>query len=87
MIHDRIDQRIPDLSDKDLENLHANAVRLAQSGTQGQREQAEALLPLLGAEMEHGAERAQAQLEARKAGTRRRAAAANGSKEDANEHD
>lgn len=47
-----IDQRIPDLSDKELESLHANAVRLAQSGTQQQRQQAESLLPLLGAELE-----------------------------------
>ncbi len=44
-----IDQRIPDLSDKELESLHANAVRLAASGSQLQRQQAEHLLPLLGA--------------------------------------
>ena len=44
-----IDQRIPDLSDKELENLHANAVRLEQSGTQIQRQHAERLLPLLSA--------------------------------------
>ena len=47
-----IDQRIPDLSDKELETLHANAVRLAQSGTQMQRQHAEELLPLLGATIE-----------------------------------
>jgi hypothetical protein len=47
-----IDQRIPDLSDKELENLHANALRLEQSGTQMQRQHAEELLPLLSAAME-----------------------------------
>jgi hypothetical protein len=47
-----IDQRIPDLSDKELESLHANAVRLAQSGSTAQRQQAEELLPLLGAALE-----------------------------------
>lgn len=47
-----IDQRIPDLSDKELERLHANAVRLSQSGSVKQREQAESLLPLVGAAME-----------------------------------
>jgi len=47
-----IDQRIPDLSDKELESLQANAVRLAASGTPKQREQAESLLPLVGAAIE-----------------------------------
>ncbi len=47
-----IDQRIPDLSDKELERLHANAVRLSQSGSVKQREQAESLLPLVDAAME-----------------------------------
>jgi hypothetical protein len=47
-----IEDRIPDLSDKELESLHANAVRLAESGTQQQRQQAETLLPLLGAALE-----------------------------------
>jgi hypothetical protein len=47
-----IDQRIPQLSDKELEILHANAVRLAGSGTQQQRQRAESLLPLLVSELE-----------------------------------
>jgi len=47
-----IDQRIADLSDKELENLHGNAIRLAQSGSPGQRSEAERLLPLIGAEVE-----------------------------------
>jgi len=67
-----IDQRIPDLSDQELENLHANAVRLAQSGTVRQRRQAETLLPLIGAEAEkRRASRAKAHA-AQKAETQRR---------------
>jgi hypothetical protein len=67
-------QRIPDLSDKELESLHANAVRLAQSGTQTQRLQAESILPQIGAEMERRrAARAQASAEARRSSTQRRA--------------
>ncbi len=60
-----IEQRIPSLSDEELESLHANAVRLAQSGTPVQRGQAEELLPLLGAALEerratHAASKARA---------------------------
>ena len=47
-----IDQRIPDLSDKELDTLHANAVRLAESGSVQQRQQADSLLPLIGAELD-----------------------------------
>jgi len=47
-----IDQRIPDLSDKELESLHANAVRLAESGSVAQKQQSERLLPLLVATLE-----------------------------------
>jgi hypothetical protein len=47
-----IDQRIPGLSDKELESLHANAVRLKVTGTLVQRQQSETLLPLLGAALE-----------------------------------
>lgn len=67
-----LDQRIPDLSDKELESLHTNAVRLAQSGSQGQRRQAEDLLPLIGAELErrHRA-KARASKERRRVGTQR----------------
>ena len=43
-----ITERIPDLSDNELENLYANAIRLAKSGSAQQRVRAEALLPLLG---------------------------------------
>jgi len=47
-----IGDRIPDLSDKELESLHANAVRLKDSGSAKQRQQAEELLPLLGVALE-----------------------------------
>ncbi|HYD74324.1 MAG TPA: hypothetical protein VEF55_14400 [Candidatus Binatia bacterium] len=47
-----MDQRLPDLSDKQLESLHANAVRLSQSGSTLQRRQAEDLLPLIGVQIE-----------------------------------
>lgn len=47
-----IGDRIPDLSDKELESLHANAVRLKDSGSAIQRQQAEELLPLLGFALE-----------------------------------
>jgi len=72
----RLDQRIPDLSDQELENLHANAVRLAQSGSDEQRQHAEALLPLLGAEIEQRRSlRAEVRAENRRAGVRKRALA------------
>jgi hypothetical protein len=47
-----IQDRIPDLSEKELESLQANAVRLKDSGSAIQRQQAEELLPLLGAAIE-----------------------------------
>lgn len=47
-----IGDRIPDLSDKELESLHANAVRLKDSGSANQRQQAEELLPLFGVALE-----------------------------------
>ena len=47
-----IADRIPDLSDKELEQLRANAVRLQTSGSPAQRQQAEELLPLLGVALE-----------------------------------
>jgi hypothetical protein len=61
-----MDQRIPDLSDKELESLHANALRLAASGSDKQRQQAESLLPLIDAQLEvRRAARAEAQAEKR----------------------
>jgi hypothetical protein len=43
---------IPDLSDKELENLQGNAVRLARFGAGAQRAEAEDLLPVIGREVE-----------------------------------
>jgi hypothetical protein len=68
-----MDQRIPDLSDKELESLHENAVRLAQSGTERQRQQAESLLPLIDAQLEaRRAARAETQAETRRAAVEKR---------------
>jgi hypothetical protein len=69
-----MDRRLPDLSDKELENLHANAVRLAQSGTPTQRQQAENLLPLIGIQIEaRNKARAEKLAETRRAKVQRRA--------------
>jgi hypothetical protein len=47
-----IADRLPDLSDKELETLQTNAVRLKETGSVQQRRQAEGLLPLLDAALE-----------------------------------
>lgn len=66
-----IGDRIPGLSDKELESLHANAVRLRDSGSAIQRQQAEELLPLLGAALEERRlARVAAQVETRRATAR-----------------
>jgi hypothetical protein len=71
-----ITDRIPDLSDKELESLHTNAVRLKDSGSQIQRQQAEELLPLLGAALEERRlARVAAQTETRRVNTEKRATA------------
>lgn len=71
-----IDQRIPDLSDKELDNLHANAVRLSDSGTPIQRQHAERLLPLVVAALaERRAAKVAAQEERRRATAKSKAAA------------
>lgn len=83
-----IDQRLPDLSDKELETLHANAVRLVQSGSAAQREEAEALLPLLGEALEtRRAARAAEQTETRRANARKRAVIAELRKEERGKSD
>jgi hypothetical protein len=70
-----IGDRIPDLSDKELESLHANAVRLALSGAITQRRQAEELLPLLDAAREQRrAARLNAQAESRAIPRKKKAA-------------
>jgi hypothetical protein len=84
----RIDQRIPDLSDKELENLHANAVRLGQSGTPAQRQHAEELLPLLGAALEERRRaRAATSVRARRSTAQNAAAAGAGLKMKSKESD
>ena len=47
-----IDARIPEFTDKELENLNGNAARLAHSGTPAQRAEAERLMPLIAIELE-----------------------------------
>jgi hypothetical protein len=44
-------EMIPSLDDKELANLHANALRLAESGQPKQQAQAAELLPLIDAEL------------------------------------
>jgi len=47
-----IADRIPEMSEKELESFRANAERLKDSGSAIQRQQAEELLPLLDAALE-----------------------------------
>lgn len=69
-----ISERIPSLSDKELEALNANAVHLAQAGNAKQREQADALLPLLRVALaERAASRSAALAEQRVLAAERRA--------------
>ena len=68
--------RIPELSEKELESFLANAVRLKESGSVAQQRQAEELLPLLSAALEERkAERVATQVETRRANTEKRASA------------
>jgi len=79
-----MDQRIPDLSDKELESLHANALRLSQTGTDKQRQQAESLLPLIADQMEtRRAARVKTQAAAKEEGARKRAVARESAKKNA----
>jgi hypothetical protein len=67
--------RIPDLSEKELESLQANALRLKDTGSVQQRQQAEELLPLLGAALEERkAARVATQAETRRANTKKKKA-------------
>jgi hypothetical protein len=76
-----MDERIPNLSDDELETLYANAMRLAQSDTPRQREQAERLLPLLNETREARLKaRAQEQAERRRESAQRKTSAARGAK-------
>ncbi len=70
-----IGERIPDLSDQELENLHANAVRLRKTGSAIQRQRAEELLPLVGAALdERNAARVAAQTQTRRTNAQARKA-------------
>jgi hypothetical protein len=83
-----IDQRIPDLSDKELESLHANAVRLVESGSAVQRRKAEELLPLLGVALEERrVARVAAHTQTRRTNARNKAANAQGAKETSDDAD
>lgn len=77
-----IGQRLAELSDKELESYHANATRLAQSGNDRQRQQAEELLPLLNVALEERrSARIEAQAETRRVNAEKRAAASKARKE------
>ncbi len=47
-----IEERIPDLTDKELENLRDNAERLSTAGKAAQQAEATRLLPIIAAAME-----------------------------------
>jgi len=69
-----IEARLSELSDKELETLHGNAVRLSQAGSPKQREEAEAVLPLVSAAVEERTRaRTAASVEARRTKARERA--------------
>ena len=61
--------RLPGLADAELSNLHANAVRLGETGSAAQRASAEKLLPALEAELEgrKAAKRQKARAKSKKA--------------------
>jgi hypothetical protein len=76
----QIDERIPDMSDKELDTLHANAKRLAESGSAKQQLDAGRLLPLINAALEtrkadRAAERASALAEKKRTDKRKAPAA------------
>jgi hypothetical protein len=47
-----IEERIPEFTDKELENLHDNAVRLSTSGKPAQQAEAARLLPIITAALD-----------------------------------
>lgn len=62
-----IEERIPQMSDKELDNLLANAVRLAQSGAAKQKAEAERLVPIVEqAIVDRKAQRAEEMVETKK---------------------
>lgn len=47
-----IEERIPEFTDKELENLHDNALRLSTAGKPAQQAEAMRLLPIIAAAIE-----------------------------------
>jgi hypothetical protein len=47
-----IDERIPEMTDSELANLHSNALRLKETGAAPVRAEAERILPLVAATLE-----------------------------------
>jgi len=63
-----IEERIPEMTDKELENLRGNAARLVQSGSAKQQAEAARLLPIIDAASEtRRAANSVAQVEKKKA--------------------
>jgi hypothetical protein len=62
----QIDDRIGGMTDKELENLHDNAVRLSKAGAPAQRAEAERLLPIINTAREGRAAAAREALAAKK---------------------
>lgn len=78
-----IEERLPQLSDSELGNLHDNAVRLSRSGEGAMKAEAERILPMIDAEVETRAKARTAELATRRASRRKaapKARAAPGSK-------
>lgn len=65
-----IDDRISGMTDKELENLHENAVRLSKSGAPKQQAEAARLLPIIDAAIEVRTTAAREASEAKKAAQR-----------------
>lgn len=65
-----IDDRIPAMSDKELDNLQANALRLLHTGKPAQKVEAERLIPIVGAEIDRRRQEKDAAAEAKKAAQR-----------------
>lgn len=70
-------EKLPEMADEALRNLHANALRLGEAGTAQQRASATALLPAIEAELSARKVAKQERLaEGRRARSKQKAAAA-----------
>jgi hypothetical protein len=65
-------EKLPTMSDADLANLLTNAIRLTESGTKRQQDEASQLLPALTDEVEGRSARAKEEASAKKASAARR---------------